>query len=477
MKKIYLTLATGVVALSAAAQQQLPNAGFEDSWADCAPWTSKGNEKTFEAKNLAGDKIKAQTPGDWTISHVIGIDGMGATLVGEKSEGYNSGSSIKIYNAPNSILPQQIVPGYFTLGTTWSTSKLGNSNDGGTFGGIQFTGRPESISFMYKRTHDTEYDKDASEPATVVAYIWAQTFTQADVPGNITMDFVGDTRTKVNMVNRDRNILGMETALGGVVTEKGTLIAKIDYQIKGDAEDWTELTIPFEYVDGTENITPEMINVIFAAGDYWSTTPLRGNTLNIDDVKLNYPVVEQTTTDYKGKLVIIMDGSTVNPGDETGYTVSITDIDDNTCNLKLANFVLESFGGLRLGDINVDGVKKTTEADGTVKYEGKAENLVLHGTDETGEPMLDLNVDIVCTGTCKGKVLNMIITVNWNDGSTVHPIEVTFNGTQTSGVEIIDNDDENAPVEYYNLNGQRIANPTGLVIRRQGSKVTKVIIK
>lgn len=37
--------------------------------------------------------------------------------------------------------------------------------------------------------------------------------------------------------------------------------------------------------------------------------------------------------------------------------------------------------------------------------------------------------------------------------------------------------DENAPVEYYNLQGQRVAEPTqGLVIRRQGNKVEKVVL-
>jgi len=37
--------------------------------------------------------------------------------------------------------------------------------------------------------------------------------------------------------------------------------------------------------------------------------------------------------------------------------------------------------------------------------------------------------------------------------------------------------DENAPVEYFNLQGVRVENPSnGLYIRRQGSKVTKVII-
>lgn len=38
--------------------------------------------------------------------------------------------------------------------------------------------------------------------------------------------------------------------------------------------------------------------------------------------------------------------------------------------------------------------------------------------------------------------------------------------------------DENAPVEYYNLQGVRVANPeSGLYIRRQGSKAVKVLVK
>jgi hypothetical protein len=38
--------------------------------------------------------------------------------------------------------------------------------------------------------------------------------------------------------------------------------------------------------------------------------------------------------------------------------------------------------------------------------------------------------------------------------------------------------DENAPVEYFNLQGVRVANPeNGLYIRRQGNKATKVLVK
>ena len=46
--------------------------------------------------------------------------------------------------------------------------------------------------------------------------------------------------------------------------------------------------------------------------------------------------------------------------------------------------------------------------------------------------------------------------------------------TSVTDVEI----DENAPVEFYNLQGVRVANPeNGLFIRRQGNKVEKVFIK
>ncbi len=47
-----------------------------------------------------------------------------------------------------------------------------------------------------------------------------------------------------------------------------------------------------------------------------------------------------------------------------------------------------------------------------------------------------------------------------------------------SGIESVVAADENAPVEYYNLQGVRVANPTtGLYIVKQGGKVSKAIIR
>ena len=46
-----------------------------------------------------------------------------------------------------------------------------------------------------------------------------------------------------------------------------------------------------------------------------------------------------------------------------------------------------------------------------------------------------------------------------------------------AGVEDMIVDDENAPVEYFNLQGVRVENPeNGIFIRRQGSKTSKVAL-
>lgn len=49
-----------------------------------------------------------------------------------------------------------------------------------------------------------------------------------------------------------------------------------------------------------------------------------------------------------------------------------------------------------------------------------------------------------------------------------------YDGSGVSNVAV----DENAPVEYFNLQGVRVANPeNGLYIRRQGANATKVLVK
>lgn len=66
-----------------------------------------------------------------------------------------------------------------------------------------------------------------------------------------------------------------------------------------------------------------------------------------------------------------------------------------------------------------------------------------------------------------------------NASAAEHPI-IVFNDQDNvlTGVEAVGADgDADAPVEYFNLQGQPVANPAaGIYIRRQGSKVEKVIM-
>ena len=69
---------------------------------------------------------------------------------------------------------------------------------------------------------------------------------------------------------------------------------------------------------------------------------------------------------------------------------------------------------------------------------------------------------------------SVVITPSATTG--FNAINVYYN--DPSGVNDIVAEDSNAPVEYYNLQGVRVANPeNGLYIRVQGKKATKVLVK
>lgn len=267
MKKIFTSLfAATAVALTVGAQQ-LPNNGFEEAWVDCVPWTSTGNTTA-----------EGTTPTSWKVSNTVGTklgsSYLGKTSVAKKVAGYKSESAVNLFNKS---VAGQVIPGYFGLGTPWATasSATGANKAGGEFGGIEFVYRPDAIQFMYQSSGDQQ--------PTVVAYTWNGKFVQKDVSGNIVTN---GKPTKVDMVDRDRNVIGMTDApQGGEVTEKGTLVALINSRLEESTTDWTKGEFEFTY---SAEAAPEKINVVFSAGDYFSTTLKSNSTLTVDDVKLIY---------------------------------------------------------------------------------------------------------------------------------------------------------------------------------------------
>lgn len=290
MKKQLLTLALLAVAGTAGAQtstpaSQVPNGNFEGSWAPCKPWT--GNGKTMEMN---------KQPEKWTVSNVIGYvsNFTGATNVGEQQTPGRGekGNAVKIYNAPNSALSAKTVPGYMTLGTSWSTANgIGMNADGGTFGGISFVNKPDALRFYYKRSYSGKNTR-----SSVIAYLWNGYTSQEKVPSDI------QAQTEVTMEDRDVNVLEKPYSKGGNVTNKAKLIAKIEYYTTETPTEWTECIIPFEYVKKNAAETPAKFNIIFAASDYFKSKVTQGVTMYIDDVDLVYYHTLKSAT-YDGQAI------------------------------------------------------------------------------------------------------------------------------------------------------------------------------
>ena len=357
----------------------------------------------------------------------------------------------------------------------------------------------------------------------------------------------------VTMVDRDKNILGMSTDQGGTVSKSSDaeLISYLNYSIQGDASSWTYFEQPIPYKTSS---TPEKINVIISAGDYFGGSSVVGkdNTLIFDNVSLIYysrlsalsvngvavegfdskvynysiastelPTEDQIAATVMGQTatksiaidkeaatvtITVSNVSTDNDGQSShtyvlqyekagnekvgvstqypGYlngaiidvetnenmvfaeneekVITITEYEDGTCDFLLPDLYL-SMLEMSLGDILVEGATVTKGADGVATYEGFVDDMALLG----GE----LFADVTLNGTISAAgVVEMTINVDW-DGV---PIVCTFTTNQVTGVEniIIENQGN---VEYYNLQGVKVANPeNGVFIRVQGGNATKV---
>ena len=172
-------------------------------------------------------------------------------------------------------------------------------------------------------------------------------------------------------------------------------------------------------------------------------------------------------TEYPGYLnVTILDtetGESMPVAENESNTITITEYADGTCDFLLPNFALSAME-LELGDILVEGATVTKDENGVATYNGFVKDMPLLG----GE----LIADVTLGGTISADgVVNMKIDVLW-DGI---PIVCTFTSTEVSGVENVVVAEQGA-VEYYNLQGVKVANPSnGVFIRVQGSKATKVV--
>jgi len=270
-KKFYLLGLCVAASAALTNAQQLPNVGF-DNWKDACGTTTWTSTMYNKGSDFTRPGVE---PADWNGSSVSSF---GVTFeVCAKSE---NGNYVQLNNM--SIAGNNI-PAYLTLSNPWVF--IGGSNildaygyaaygDGGSYGGVAFTNRPDAIKLRYQKTQTTEVSH-------VVAYLWSGEF-KSNVPSSATRQGVYTYGRE--LIDVDRVVLGRQTEN---VTATGKLIAKMDKELSELTTDWTDLEILFEYLD-VESV-PEKMNVIISAADYWTRSNLQAKTtMLVDDVDFVY---------------------------------------------------------------------------------------------------------------------------------------------------------------------------------------------
>lgn len=128
------------------------------------------------------------------------------------------------------------------------------------------------------------------------------------------------------MPNRDIFVLRKDDLTASCQGDKNPtnpthLIASLEEYTTETTDAWTKKTYEFKYNDTYKAETPEFINVIFAASDYFNSSNVTdGVSLSIDDVKLIY---------YKHLKSLTIDGTTPSSfvGDETQNNTDEVKID------------------------------------------------------------------------------------------------------------------------------------------------------
>lgn len=262
MKKFLLILAAGLLPLCATLQaQQLPNSGFED-WSGTV-FDGKAQPKSWNYSNVTQFGFK------FNFAHQeAGHSGSYCAMVQDQEVGAAGITEVS--------------PGYLSLGQPWvyieSLTKV-NYATAGTYGGISWTNRPDSMQVWIKRTGNNVLKEDFH----LLYYAWKGNAKGDKYKGK------NGSCTSVSYTNEESDV---RRALNGNecgTTTLATQIAEGWIREKKEYPNWTCINVPIYYMSDE---VPEKCNVIFSASNYpnfrANSGLYAGNSLYIDDIKMIY---------------------------------------------------------------------------------------------------------------------------------------------------------------------------------------------
>lgn len=286
MRKILLTALLAAGGLTASAQY-LPNGDFQQWKTTCGK--SDQTSPNFGSAPAGLATRPGVEPQDWNGSNVnqtvLSVNASSDALVTRQEDGENFYVRLvctKVGSHKLNILAE--APAFINFGTPWVYAVSTKSKcDGGVYGGMSFSYRPDAIKGRYKRTPAATKEK-----ARIIAYLWSGTFKSSIPSGK-------STRMQDDV---DRAIMGRVSG----VTGDGKLVASCDYGFETTKNnDWEEIVVPINYK--LKDVVPTKMNVIISSDDYWNRgNMVENSTLKVDDVQFVYYHALKNVT-YNGKPI------------------------------------------------------------------------------------------------------------------------------------------------------------------------------
>ena len=243
------------------AQEQVTNSDFED-------WSGT----TFDG---------AAQPKGWNASNV---EQVGMKFNFAHKETGHSGYCMMVQDQDVGAMGiTETSPGYFSLGHPWvylpSITQISQAS-AGTYGGINWTSRPDSMSVWIKRT-GSNWSK---EDFYLLYYSWTGTAKSNKYKGKN-----GSCSTTDTFTDEESDI---RLALNGNecgTNQKATQIAEGMWRERAQYGNWTNIRVPIYYMN---NNVPQKMNIIFSASNYpnfrANSGLYTGNSLYVDDVQMIY---------------------------------------------------------------------------------------------------------------------------------------------------------------------------------------------
>lgn len=272
MRKFILLFAAAALSSLGMTAQQL-NGTFDGTWVNCYP-------------NNGTTAVGTQPEG-WSVSNVHQVFPFILVTPEADRTGNEAGHSVKMVNTWCGLgTLGATAPAYMTLGNTWSYGdvadpSINGKSDGGAYGGMDFTYRPDAVSLWVKRLHSTAESTsniNKEEKASVIFYSWKGS-TKSSVKIGLSWN-----ATTMDMVDREKDVLGDRTP--DSKTEDFELISSMEQYIEGDINEWTQMVYDIKYHSES---TPEKVNLIVSSSDFFDRAKMgEGNQLWVDDVDFVY---------------------------------------------------------------------------------------------------------------------------------------------------------------------------------------------